>query len=91
MPSLSVERLVCAFSLIVRDVSCVTSGLGCSVWHCCASVRYTVNFFECGIVVGYSYGLSSLPGCVVANPVHQLCDAAVVPAGSGGSAERGAR
>ena len=38
----------------------------------CASVVFAIYLFLLWNAMVYSYGLSSLPGCVVANPVHQI-------------------
>ena len=78
-PSLDFERLVSASSLSTERHG------WCGI--VCKCVCMYVISCECVVAVNYSYELSSLPGCVcLANPVYQMCGAAVEPAGTGGVA-----
>ena len=61
----------------LRLVSMCRGKYVCDEWRwpldvaCVQVCAYRLIVFK--LIVGvYSYGLSSLPGCVVANPVHQI-------------------
>ena len=58
-----------------------------SAWHC-VQVRVVVYAISCECVVAVkllirAFELTGL--CVLANPVYQMCGAAVEPAGTGGA------